>query len=216
MICIRVNCGKEITGSGKKFCSLSCSSTHNAKRGRRKDYTRVCLRDDCENTFEAVGGTRKKKFCSRSCSAKTNNLLRNTQILCRRCSLPCGTGKTWCSVECRKKYPVEQWLAGELSACNKYAVAGWAREYVLEQAGYRCEGLDSRTGERCTEDRVHPRTKKTILQLDHIDGNWQNCERENLRVLCPTCHVLTPTWGAGNMGRGRTWKAGYSQYEAKS
>lgn len=32
------------------------------------------------------------------------------------------------------------------------------------------------------------------LELDHIDGNNKNNERENLRILCCNCHALTPTF----------------------
>ena len=32
------------------------------------------------------------------------------------------------------------------------------------------------------------------LELDHIDGNNINNARDNLRLLCPNCHSLTPTW----------------------
>lgn len=36
---------------------------------------------------------------------------------------------------------------------------------------------------------------KTIsLELDHIDGNIKNNDRNNLRFLCPNCHSQTPTW----------------------
>lgn len=33
------------------------------------------------------------------------------------------------------------------------------------------------------------------LQVDHIDGDWYNNERDNLRFLCPNCHTQTSTWG---------------------
>ena len=36
------------------------------------------------------------------------------------------------------------------------------------------------------------------LQLDHINGIRSDNRIENLRVLCPNCHALTPTWGGRN------------------
>lgn len=32
------------------------------------------------------------------------------------------------------------------------------------------------------------------LEIDHIDGNHENNNLENLRLLCPNCHSLTPTF----------------------
>lgn len=36
--------------------------------------------------------------------------------------------------------------------------------------------------------------KPTPIQLDHIDGNNQNNQLENLRILCPNCHAQTDTY----------------------
>jgi hypothetical protein len=40
---------------------------------------------------------------------------------------------------------------------------------------------------------------KIPLELDHIDGDNMNNELSNLRLLCPNCHVLTPTYRGKNI-----------------
>ena len=49
----------------------------------------------------------------------------------------------------------------------------------------------------------NPKTGKVPLVADHIDGNWQNNIEENLRLICPNCDSLSPTYAALNKGHGR-------------
>jgi len=41
------------------------------------------------------------------------------------------------------------------------------------------------------------------LELDHISGNRSDLRLENLRLLCPNCHALTPTYRGKNATRER-------------
>jgi HNH endonuclease len=36
------------------------------------------------------------------------------------------------------------------------------------------------------------------LELDHIDGDRENNELSNLRLVCPNCHAFTPTYRGKN------------------
>jgi 5-methylcytosine-specific restriction endonuclease McrA len=36
------------------------------------------------------------------------------------------------------------------------------------------------------------------LELDHVNGDRDNNELNNLRMLCPNCHAQTPTWRGRN------------------
>ncbi|WP_433347955.1 HNH endonuclease signature motif containing protein [Micromonospora sp. CA-111912] len=39
------------------------------------------------------------------------------------------------------------------------------------------------------------------LQVDHRNGRFWDCRRENLRLLCPNCHSQTPTYAGRNRRR---------------
>lgn len=50
---------------------------------------------------------------------------------------------------------------------------------------------------QCAECSQGPEWNKKPLdiQIDHIDGDSLNNQRENLQFLCPNCHTQTPTYG---------------------
>lgn len=58
------------------------------------------------------------------------------------------------------------------------------RKYLVRQHGHAC--MECNLGSW--------QNKPIPLELEHIDGNSSNYDESNLKLLCPNCHALTPTW----------------------
>jgi hypothetical protein len=61
------------------------------------------------------------------------------------------------------------------------------------------EGVKPHACEECRSSEWHG--TPIPLELDHVDGDRTNNRLENLRLLCPNCHALTPTYRGRNIGR---------------
>lgn len=142
----------------------------------------------------------KNNFCSRSCSAKYNNIGVNRHSH-KRTRCPCGSIKRaqhkHCSKECRVEYElqdyIEKWKRGEISGTLSYGgIPSKVRKYLMLKYGGACQ--------MCSWSEVHSVTGRVPLHIDHIDGKSQNNRPDNLRLLCPNCHALTETYGILNKG----------------
>lgn len=105
-----------------------------------------------------------------------------------------------CQHEHQYKVYVTSWLAGLKNGVTlKYGnISKYVRRYLIERDGEKCS--------LCGWCKVNPHTGKIPVEVDHVDGNWQNNSPDNLRFLCPNCHSLTPTYKARNKGKGRDWR----------
>ncbi len=79
------------------------------------------------------------------------------------------------------RQPIEKYLNNTLPIQSYKLRNRLLREGVFEHRCSRC---------RKTKwlDQLIP------LELDHINGNNKNNRPNNLRLLCPNCHALTPTY----------------------
>lgn len=145
------------------------------------------------------------KYCSHSCAAVHSNKKRHSpkrDAVCMHCGKPLVglAGRKFCSRDCDKANKREgliaNWLAGQNSgSLSSGELARPVRRWLIEARGESCE--------LCGWAERNPTTGLVPVQIDHVDGNYRNNKPENLRLLCPNCHSLTPTYGGLNRGNGR-------------
>ena len=114
--------------------------------------------------------------------------------------------KKYCSVKCqateRKLQKTAKIESGDTTQDHRQY-----RRYLFEKYGASCM--------LCGWDKVNPITNLVPLEMDHIDGDSANNSLSNLRLICPNCSSLQPTYKALNKGKGRfsrvqRYKAGKS------
>lgn len=86
------------------------------------------------------------------------------------------------------KRPIEDYLSNKYFIISDRLKKRLIAENILE---YKCQNCQN------TEWMGVP----IPLELDHIDGNNKNNFLINLRLLCPNCHALTPTYRTKNIKR---------------
>jgi len=130
-----------------------------------------------------------KKFCSRSCSAIFNNKKRKVVNKCLNCNIEINKINKFCSHSCNSIYNMLDRVS------NGKANSITMRKYLIYVYGDKCM--------ECGWNKINPKSGKVPIELEHIDGNSENNDLGNLKLLCPNCHSLTPTYKALNNGNGR-------------
>ena len=75
------------------------------------------------------------------------------------------------------------------------------KRYLFEKYNNKCA--------RCGWSKINIFTNNIPLEIEHIDGNYENNNEDNLILLCPNCHALTSTYKGANINNGRKSRRKY-------
>lgn len=146
-------------------------------------------------------------FCSRTCSATYNNTKYpkrkcETQNNCLNCGLALKKSSAkYCSVVCQRKYQSQLKLATWVKNQNfELANSRVIKKYLTKIQGHLCNICKIETWIYEGKEVAVP------LILDHIDGNSDNQNFNNLRLVCGICDMLLPTYKGKNKGAGTNTK----------
>lgn len=153
----------------------------------------------CQSPLSYDDVIQRKVFCSRNCSAHFNNAKRITYNIkhyytCKQCNNNYNSkwNKNFCSHSCyvdfRYNQHIKNWKSG--------VIKGWTgktirlnktiRLYLFKKFQNKCC--------KCGWHEINPSTNNIPLEVNHIDGDATNCQEENLELICPNCHSLTPNF----------------------
>ena len=194
----------ETKDNRKQYCDSSCSAKNNNAGVNRWSNVPYAPCPECGKDV----ARRSNKYCSRECSHKHvtfkrygsyNKLVEKECANCFNTFMPSTKHVIYCSPKClaikKRQEKIDAWLKDSNTATVKdHGLSRPIRQYLLEQAGFKCSMPD------CGWGKVNPVTGNVPLEIEHIDGDCMNNHPDNLIVLCPNCHSLTPTYRALNKG----------------
>jgi len=120
--------------------------------------------------------------------------------LCKQCNeILSDVRNTFCNNKCQAIYRTEENInKWKLNPLEYKKLPRNVRSYLLNKSGNKCC--------LCGWGEINQYSKNYALIIDHIDGNSENNTECNLRVICPNCDSLLPTYKALNKGNGRSFR----------
>lgn len=106
----------------------------------------------------------------------------------------------YCSNKCQQEYQygvyIERWKEGKESGLMSLGlVSRYIKKYLRRKFGDKCC--------ICGWSEINPKLGYSPLIADHKNGDWRNNKESNLRLLCPNCDSLTPTFAGLNKGNSK-------------
>ncbi|MFN7656429.1 MAG: hypothetical protein ACK5OW_01425 [bacterium] len=180
-------------GVTKQSIKCRCKRLHLKKH--KKEYHENCICKNCNKQIITLKSD-ERKFCSSSCSATYNNKrkIKKNKNLCLICGIETKKRNKFCSTKCSGRHQrllnFKKIDSGDTSLNDRNY-----KYFLIEKYGEKCM--------KCGWCEINTTSGKVPIELEHKDGNSENHSLENLELLCPNCHSLTPTYRALNNGNGR-------------
>lgn len=159
----------------------------------------------CCGTAIPFKSRKKSVFCSQSCAARHNNVVRGNKnrdswLTSAKC-IYCGEQLTnkyskYCSTQCQVdfqwKLKKQNWLDTGCKESNRFI-----RKVLTEEQGDCCSVC-------CITEH---NGKPLVFEVEHKNGNSEDCSVSNVCLICPNCHSQTDTYKGKNRGHGRHSRA---------
>ena len=184
------------------------------KLGYRENnnYYEDIICGNCGNVFNGRI-KEKRKYCSHSCAATINDKIypkrikyinietedgkiKKEKIFSQNYCLNCGVKvrNKYCSTTCQNEYRQNE-IIKKIENGDQTLNHRHYKKYLINKYGFKCM--------ECGWDKINSFSNKCTVEMEHIDGNSENQNLDNLKLLCPNCHSLTPTYKFLNVGKGR-------------
>lgn len=172
----------------RKFCSSSCSAIFNNKHRIIINKSKLL---NCKYCNNEIKNKNNKTYCNKTCYY-ADNIIHITHInkKCKHCNnILINNKTTFCNQTCCHDYKRNMQVIDNTASFKSLKI------YLIKQHGAKCS--------ICGWDKINEHTGNVPIEMDHIDGNNENNDLTNLRLLCPNCHSLTSTYKGANKGKGR-------------
>ena len=210
-------CGKEfIPLKNSNFCSKSCAGKFNTKKSKKvsakikqQNIEKYNLHPKlCKHCGKVLPYEKRRLiFCNSSCATSYNNSHKKKKP--KKFCINCGKEllhkkSTYCSTKCQQEYIFKKRVE-EIDKTGKFPVSN-CKIFEIKEVNRKFvrKYLEYKFGHRCSIcSNTHWLGQPILLIVDHIDGDIENHNVDNYRLVCSNCDATLPTYKNKNRGKGK-------------
>lgn len=175
------------------FCSKFCARSYSRSKSVTKLKTVNCQK--CG--IELIVKHRSSKYICDNCKSRKPPVTIHKSILigsCDQCGNKTKNNNSFCNTTCYSEYnyhiKINEQLSNLVNPESTGTIKKQIRKYLFKLHNNNCQ--------KCGQSELNIKTNTSPLTVHHIDGNTANNRFDNLELLCPNCHSITPNYGSLN------------------